>query len=482
MFQKLFKFFFYAVMFLCCISLIVSCAQSEKAPVATSAEYANINDHIIDADRKVKKAYEDQWDMLAYRELKKSADRVENAKKYYSEGEKIEKISKELREFDANYNEAQMLAEARAPKVDGLLVARKQALDSGVQKSQSENNRLYKLDHQFRSLSDNKRIAVKDFSKLQTEYIKLSAQITINKHLSVAKRQVEVSINNKARRYAPRTLNKAELDIKNAENMIGVNLNNPEEYYSFVSKANLSASVLAAVIEEQRKVNYNLDEIAAQKIVQQSKMVKQLNTDLRKKDEELYYTNAELQAYQNELGSTRDEISKKDQELSMSEQELQKREAELAKAEKERQFQLALASAQEKFSKNEADVYRQGDKILIRLKKMEFPVGAATVPEKSKQLLDKVATVAKDLSPQQVIVEGHTDSIGPAELNDRISIERADSVRDYLADEGLPLSILQSEGFGFDKPLSTNKTKAGRAQNRRVDIWITPTSVDKVTE
>ena len=143
---------------------------------------------------------------------------------------------------------------------------------------------------------------------------------------------------------------------------------------------------------------------------------------------------------------------------------------------------MVLDNAQKQFSNTEADVYRQGDKILIRLKKMEFSIGKASVPTKSKKLLDKVALVAKQLGPQEVIVEGHTDSVGTAEVNNKISQQRADSVLGYLENEGISKSILQSVGYGFEKPLSSNKTRTGRAQNRRVDIWITPAPEAKLTE
>ena len=118
----------------------------------------------------------------------------------------------------------------------------------------------------------------------------------------------------------------------------------------------------------------------------------------------------------------------------------------------------------------------------IRLKKIEFPSGKTEVPANSQSLLEKVAEVAKELGSQQIIVEGHTDSVGSAEVNNKISQGRADSVKDFLAQEGIEQSILQSEGHGFDKPLTTNKTKAGRAQNRRVDVWIVPEPVTTVRE
>lgn len=480
--QKIFKMLFFSLMILSYANLIMSCSHSKKEQRTADLVNTDVRDLIINAEKKVEKAYEDQWDVLAYKELKKSAERVEKTKKNYSEGGSAAKVAEEMREFDADYKETKFLAETRAPKVEGLLIARKRLLDSGIRQMPEENMKLYKLDQQFRDLSDDTKISVNNFSKLQSEYIKLTVQIVQNNNLLKAKQQIGFAVNNKAKRYAPKALNMAELDITDAENMISSNIESPQNYAPSVKKANLSAAMLAAIVDEQKKVNYNLDETAARKIVQQRGQVAQLSTALRNKDEELYYSEAELLAYQNELESSREEISKKNKELMLSEKESQEKDTELAKAEKEKRFQEALASAQKQFSKSEADVYRQDDKILIRLKKMEFPSGKAEVPEKSKQLLDKVASVAKQLVSQQIIVEGHTDSVGSAEVNSKISQKRADSVLSYLEEEGIPNSILQSVGYGFEKPLSSNKTKTGRAQNRRVDIWITPAPATQATE
>ncbi len=68
-------------------------------------------------------------------------------------------------------------------------------------------------------------------------------------------------------------------------------------------------------------------------------------------------------------------------------------------------------------------------------------------------------------------VEGHTDSAGKASSNLRLSERRAKAVVDYLVGRaGVPSNRLSSVGFGEDYPIATNKTRAGRAQNRRVEI------------
>lgn len=465
---------FLSVVVLCCATLIIGCASGGR-PLNTAEQNTDINERLAAADRNMAKAYEEQWDILAPEQFGKSAERLDKVKKLNAQGSNFERVILEFRKFEEEYRNAQGLAENRMPRVEGLLAARRRVLDSGLRKNPAFSARINRLDQKFRDLADDNKINVNEFAELQNEYARLTGDLTKTQSLTFAKQQIDFAIKNNAKRYAPRALNKAELDLRTAESVIETNLQDPESHKVAIKRANLSAMMLAAVVNEQRKVNYNLDEMAALKIVQQTQKMNELNADLRKRDEELYYSQSEVSDYQRELESSRGEVSQREQELMSADEEL-------AKAETERRFQAALASAQGKFSQNEADVYRQGDKILIRLKKIEFPSGKTEVPTTSESLLAKVAEVAKELGPQQIIVEGHTDSVGSAEVNSKISQGRADSVKDFLAQEGIEQSILQSEGHGFDKPLTSNKTKAGRAQNRRVDVWIVPEPVTTTKE
>ena len=88
------------------------------------------------------------------------------------------------------------------------------------------------------------------------------------------------------------------------------------------------------------------------------------------------------------------------------------------------------------------------------------------------ELLSVPESLADECS--EIKVEGHTDSIGTASQNKAISEKRADAVASYFKLNGFENIDVQSTGFGFQKPIATNKSKEGRAQNRRVDIVITP--------
>jgi outer membrane protein OmpA-like peptidoglycan-associated protein len=110
---------------------------------------------------------------------------------------------------------------------------------------------------------------------------------------------------------------------------------------------------------------------------------------------------------------------------------------------------------------------------------MEFPSAKANITEKNKPLLGKVQKVMEEFGSSSVVVEGHTDSVGGKKINDRLSQNRAEAVKNYLQSNSGAMtedSKIEAVGYGYQKPLATNKTANGRAQNRRVDIIIKPDS------
>ena len=104
---------------------------------------------------------------------------------------------------------------------------------------------------------------------------------------------------------------------------------------------------------------------------------------------------------------------------------------------------------------------------------IEFETGKATIKKKSFPLLDKIAETFVENSNYVIEVQGHTDNTGKAEVNKRLSDKRAHAVMDYLVKKGVDASRMTAIGYGPDMPIADNKTKAGRAKNRRVEFKIT---------
>ncbi len=112
------------------------------------------------------------------------------------------------------------------------------------------------------------------------------------------------------------------------------------------------------------------------------------------------------------------------------------------------------------------------DKIEL-MQTVQFETGNAVLLEESKSLLDEVAKLLQD-APEitKVRVEGHTDSVGGRSLNQRLSRERAQSVKAYLVSQGVDRDRLVTRGFGMSQPVADNDTEEGRYRNRRVEFTI----------
>ncbi|MBI2817913.1 MAG: OmpA family protein [Acidobacteria bacterium] len=91
---------------------------------------------------------------------------------------------------------------------------------------------------------------------------------------------------------------------------------------------------------------------------------------------------------------------------------------------------------------------------------------------KRRNALDKVAGIIASHPGLKVAVEGHTDSVGGDDYNQRLSEQRAASVRGYLVQQGVPANDVRAEGFGESDPIASNSTPEGRQRNRRVDIVV----------
>jgi len=114
-------------------------------------------------------------------------------------------------------------------------------------------------------------------------------------------------------------------------------------------------------------------------------------------------------------------------------------------------------------------LFEQAKKSLI-LEGVNFATGKAELTPESQAILDGVAESLVANEEIKVQVGGHTDNTGSAAVNKRLSAARANAVREYLISKGVAASRLTAAGFGPSKPIASNKTAAGRAQNRRVEL------------
>ncbi len=127
----------------------------------------------------------------------------------------------------------------------------------------------------------------------------------------------------------------------------------------------------------------------------------------------------------------------------------------------------------ELFALNEAEVYQQGQNVLIRAYGFKFDSGSSTIEQDNLPLINKIIDAIEVFPDADLQVSGHTDNRGDALLNQRLSEERAANVGEFIANVGnITKDRIISQGFGSSRPVATNDSADGRAANRRVEVLI----------
>ena len=99
-----------------------------------------------------------------------------------------------------------------------------------------------------------------------------------------------------------------------------------------------------------------------------------------------------------------------------------------------------------------------------------FDTGKFSFQKQTFPVLEAITAILKEYPTAKFSIEGHTDNVGKADFNQKLSDGRANAVKHYLIDNGIDPFRLTSKGFGMDNPIDTNKTAKGRANNRRVEV------------
>jgi outer membrane protein OmpA-like peptidoglycan-associated protein len=121
-----------------------------------------------------------------------------------------------------------------------------------------------------------------------------------------------------------------------------------------------------------------------------------------------------------------------------------------------------------------AQVVREGDKLLVQFNnQILFDLNEAKLKEQSIHDLDEFAKVLNLYPDTNLLIEGHTDSTGPRDFNEKLSWDRAQSVVEFLRREDVARDRMAAKGFADTQPVASNTTEEGRRLNRRVQIEIT---------
>ncbi len=372
-------------------------------------------------------------------------------------------LNSEQKDSSNEVGRAKILAEVISEKskpskvvLKSTLIARQKALEAGA----ASTDTFKKIDEDLTSAtqqaaSGNISKAQKQESEYTNRYLNVEGDVIVGKAIGAQQSRLAKLKESKVNTIAPQTLLRSEAKLEAAERSIRADRYNPQT---------LENGQQLATFEVNRLVRVSTD---AQRLKSESAAV-----ELFEKDQKAASLEGEKQRLQTQLNETKDDQSSTAAELQVTKTELNAVNDDVARKQK---MDQRYADAKKLFLEGEAQVFQDGENLLIRLKGVNFVSGKGTLPAQSQALLKKLGTVIADFGSPMVRIEGHTDSTGTAKANARISTERATIVKDYLVSKNILKSEdIATQGLGDSGPLASNKTPKGREQNRRVDVIVQP--------
>jgi len=293
-------------------------------------------------------------------------------------------------------------------------------------------------------------------------------------------------------RYAPITLNKAKQLLANAERELNENRYDTDLPRSLAQQANYEARHAIYLSEIVRKVR-DRDLSTEVLVLDWEESMRQVSgaadivPDMADGPDSL---TTELVAYidqlRNENQALGQEKSENEIRLADMEEEMAALDERLGGATEERAALIQRLEAQARvkeqfeqvekmFTTTEARVFREGNNIILRMVGLTFDSGASQIKPETFDLLGKVERAIDVFPRSELIIEGHTDSHGGDDANQKLSQERAESVQQYMINAmRIPTYRLIATGYGETRPVASNETESGRTRNRRIDIVIRP--------
>ncbi len=301
-------------------------------------------------------------------------------------------------------------------------------------------------------------------------------------YLSEARRLIEEADDQKVKKIAPKTLEKARTLLSQAEKALNENRYDTDEARSLARQAKYEANhalYLNKTLKQVRDRDVNLEDYALraerplEQIADALDIVVELDAGVDKPTETIVANIETLRKDSYELSDRRDEILTLETEVHKLEQKLGTQSDRMKQQEEVRR---KFAQVEAVFSPEEAQVYRQGGNILVRMIGLNFKSGQSVIQSQYFSTLRKVIEAARMFPNAMLTVEGHTDAFGSDATNLKLSQERADAVLEYLKANMTELdpAKIKASGFGESRPVANNETEEGRKKNRRIDLLIKP--------
>ena len=491
--------------------LLSACAKPTLKPAEEKATpMKNTTDEINKLENKIENASKEQLDILSPRWFAKADASFGKAKSKAEKGTALSELREDIADANEYLKNAEETAAVARTIIPQVIESRRLAIVAGAPKLEKPFDR---VEGQFSKLvkaieRNNITYAKQNASKVSEAFLDLELLAIKHNTIGEARTVVEQVEESEGKKYAPRAFDIAQQHLNETDAFITANRYATDEMQKKAREALFFANRARVMTDLNKRLEEATPEETSLWI---EDMVKKITSQLLARDsrdldmniqvenivdsiEALQNNNKQITrqliSTQNELDETKRTYDTQIQDLNQAlasfriktQQDQKTKERMLAeqkitakKLEDERQFNQKFILIQNYFHSNEAEVYKRGNRLIIRLKGIQFPIGQAVIMPKNYKLLGKVQRAIGDFQNPSVVIEGHTDSTGLKEANDILSKQRADAVKEYMiANKTLPASKVVSRGYGSEKPVASNETSEGRAANRRIDVIITP--------
>lgn len=446
-------------------------------------------------DKVLQQTNELRANLLAPDNYEKGMKRYKEAELSLQKGENLQNIRKKIEEAVRYFDKARESTKLAEVTFANLLSARDDAeeVDASKYASKKWNNAEKGFNGAAKELEGgDARDAKKEAANAEKLY-REAELLAIKSHILESAHDLLAQADRvKADDQAPKTLEKAKRLMKEAENSLNNNRYDTDEARNLAQQADYEAKhtlFLHKYIEQLDRSRKTREEVIllSEEPLQQvansllfnaefdegyEKVVGQIVNKITSLKDSLNTQNQMITSLEQEyeaLESSNTDLSSKLESLTNEQTEISQRVEAMNK------FREQFNTVNNLFTTDEAQVIRDRNNAVIRLKGLNFDVGKSTIKPEYFELLTKVKKAINTFPGSNVIIEGHTDSQGGDELNIKLSQERANAVMSYLlANMNIEPLRIETKGFGETKPIANNETAQGRTLNRRIDIIIKP--------
>jgi outer membrane protein OmpA-like peptidoglycan-associated protein len=442
------------------------CASSQ--PKLTQEEVLSQYPQVASLNTEVKNAQAKGSEYLApesYATALKSLESAMNAAHNNKKDDASEAATKGLKVVDKMKKDTtsskQLLSE--------VLQARERAMAAGVATLQSE--KLAELDKDLKKTSaliedGNVEKAKQRRPELLEGYTQLELTALKQGTAEQAKSAIASAKQQGAEKYAPKTLAQAEEKMALAVSILDADRTQTDKAEVQAKNARWLAERSAAITETVKdfdRRDYTMEDVVLWHQAQLSTVNEPIGGQLPF-NEPSDAVVLSLKASIEKLKSAEVDYSK---QLAATEKE------RLAMAAKDRAVKKQFETVQAMFTKDEANVYLQRQNVLISAHGFQFPSGVSEIQTANFPLMNKIIRAIELFPKARIEVSGHTDSTGADNINKSLSQARAEKVSKFLSEVGeIAANRITAIGYGESRPVASNKTAEGRAENRRVEIKI----------